>query len=114
MQVHGNDALPVLDLDIPKGGYPRRDPGIGDDDVEMAELADDLVYHPSNGWPVGDICLHGDCAPALCPDRLERGGRGLCIAPIVDGDVCALPREFDGNCSPDAARSAGDESARPG
>ena len=98
-EVHGEDALPLLEGEL-VGGGEGADAGDVDEDVEAAERVD--------GDRDGVLARHGvgDVAPHVERRRRRRGVRydevGAC-------DLCTLGGEAGDDGAPDAARRPGDE-----
>ena len=99
------------------------DAGVGQDDVQPAELRDALVDGRRERGGVPDVGLARDDAPAQVsrrggpsrrgpPASRERVPHGADLLEHVDGDdVGALLRQPDGATAAETARRAGDENA---
>ena len=120
--VHDADQVHVGGVHEVHGvrGAHGHDPGVGHDDVEVAELADTLFEDRLQLVPVANIGLAGDDPAAVVLDRLRRlfqilrrGQRvqvGLDLLADVDGDdVGALLGEADGMAAALSACRSGDE-----
>jgi hypothetical protein len=111
-----------------RGVVPRQlavdgDGGVGDEDVEAAEVARRLLRRPAHPVPVAQIRHQRQRAHAFRPHEPRRlvqlGAAGEAVAPergdgvrigdVEQGDVRALARQLDRGGAADAARGARDQ-----
>jgi hypothetical protein len=92
------------------------DAGVVDQDVEAAELVERVLEHAHDVVFLGDIALDEDVADAVLAHARDTGVNLLLgvlgllgLTQIVDGDVCAVLGEADGDRLADTRCPAGDE-----
>ena len=98
-------ALPVVGVDGEDRAGGRGDPRVGQDDVDPAEGAGDLVDDRVQPLAVADVRRPG---PRLRADGLRRPRR-LVAVDVQQRDPRALARRPAGGVEPDPAGAAGDE-----
>ena len=80
--------------------------GVADEDIEAPECLDDLGRCAIDLLLIRDVHCDADGALAGGIDFV-RGGVGGFLIEVRDGDLCAFPREDDGNFLSDAAGRTG-------
>ena len=93
---------------------PRRDAGVVDQDVDEAEVVEDLGDHRRIGVGVLDRRRVGLGLATIGEDGVDRVGGRFMIAPIVDRDSGASRGEELGDAAADAASSSRHESDAAG
>ena len=83
--------------------------GVVDEDVELAEFVDGLLYRVLAEFGVGDIAGEENATAAFLLDSLLGLLGVLVLVEISERDVGALAREEHRDRPPDAGIAAGDE-----
>jgi hypothetical protein len=111
-QVHGVEAVPLLERDLLDPAARRVDAGVGDQDADRPEPGLGGVDERIGGGRVGEVGPGRDRAAAEAADR--RGGLFGRVGArgVRDDDVVAVLGEPQRDGAADPARGAGDERDR--
>ena len=82
------------------------EPGIVDQDIEAAEIFDDVIDHRLHGGEVGDVGLVGFGLAAFRGDLADQSVRFVARTAVIDGDARALGGEAQRDLAADAAGRA--------
>ncbi len=120
LEVDVDDRVPLL-LGHVDDHPVAQDPGVVDEDVELAEVVDRLLDQLARGGEVGDVGAVDDRLAPECLDlphdvvgRTLVGARPVALrAEVVDDDLRALTRQMKRVLATDPAPSAGDDRNLP-
>ena len=116
-QVHGDHRVPLGLVHVDE--HPvAEDPGVVDEDVELAEPLDRVLDEPTGALEVGDVLAVGDRLARRAPrSRRRRRGQGIASAPSPSSDaprslttmLAPSLRERERVLAADPAPGAGDD-----
>lgn len=104
------EPIEVFLRDVHHGHVHQLDAGVGDDDVDVAELFERRAEQAIDLGQPGDVCLHGDGGATGLLDGCNCVARALLIGRVVHDHLGTERCVALGNRSPDPASRAGDES----
>ena len=103
-EVHVEHQLPLLFGHLPEP-RPRRDAGVGNDDVKATELGDAVADGGVQRRLVAHVRVASESA---LTERLHVGDRVVELGEVRGDDVGAVRRQRGADCAPEPARGAGD------
>src|SRR6185503_2946185 len=106
VEVDGEDLAPGRVVHLHKR-LVAVDPGVVDEDVDVAEGSQNVLCHPEGVGEVAHVGSHREGAPAALLDLGDDGSGGRLARHVVHGDVGALIRQGEGDRSADPAGGPG-------
>ena len=108
VEVDVENVVPFIIGDVEEGPFDF-DAGVVDDDVEAAELGDDIGDHFFNFGAFAHVCGDRERGGGKRRDFGAGGGIACSSGEVIDGDVRPFGSEAFGDAAADAGVGAGDE-----